>query len=162
VAPQAVELQRNAKKIDRAKVRMLRDKGMPMPDIAKTQGVHTSTIWRFLNQVDPHNEALKAFRDTKAETFELIQGKGLDVIDRVLDSFTDSNLAQLSWNQKTTLVGTMTTLVGVAFDKHRLQTGQATSITADALKLDRAKYGPIIDVTPTTTHVDNQAEQGNE
>lgn len=115
-----------ARRLDRAKVLTLAKQGLSNSVIAKLQGCNPSTVWRYLQASGEETRALEAFKAGRGDAFATIQGKGLDVQHKLLDSLTDDVLDALSPHQKASLLVTLSTVVGVAYDKERLERGKST------------------------------------
>ena len=118
--------QRNARKLDRAKVLALAEQGLSTPDIAKHQGVAPSTVFRFLQQTMPERQALEAFKNERGDVFARLSAKSLDLQEKIVDTFDDGIIGTLTPSQKSSLLMTLNVQAGTLFDKERPQRGQAT------------------------------------
>lgn len=117
---------RTARKLDRKKVVDLHKKGLSTEEIAKHQGVAPSTVWRFLQQTKPEQQALEQFKKNRADVLARIQAKSLDTQERILDTLDDAVLSELSPSQKSGLLMSLNAQSGTAYDKERLERGEST------------------------------------
>jgi len=109
--------------------------GLTQSEIARRQGLNTSSINRFLAKIKPHFAALEEFKvhQGKGLTYTLarsqqIQHAYLDEIERQLEenrNMDSSKRQPLGENLKG--LGKMTWVNAVTYDKHRLEYGQSTS-----------------------------------
>ena len=97
-------IQRSARKLDRKKAKALYEAGTPIPVIAKAQGVASTTVWRFLASTDAERQAVKQYVSNRAEAFQTLQAKGLDLQNRIIDSFSNGLLDALKPHEKTNLL----------------------------------------------------------
>ena len=116
-----------SRKLDTVKARALREKGLPITDIAAATGVTPSTVWRFLQSTDQETQALKQYVSGRVEAFQKLQAKGLDLQHRIIDSFSDGILAAMKPHEKTNLLQSVNTVIGTIYDKERLESGKSTS-----------------------------------
>ena len=119
-------IQRSARKLDRKKGKALYEAGTPIPVIAKAQGVASTTVWRFLASTDAERQAVKQYVSNRAEAFQTLQAKGLDLQNRIIDSFSNGLLDALKPHEKTNLLQSLNTVIGTIYDKERLETGKST------------------------------------
>ncbi len=124
--------QRIARKLDREKVRDLAAQGLSNPDIAKHQGVATTTVWRFLRQLKPQQQQLDQFLKRRADCLAHLHGQALDVQERVLDRMRedledDGIMAAMSPASKAKFLQAAVIAGGVSYDKERLQRGMSNS-----------------------------------
>lgn len=118
---------RSARKLNREKVLDLRAKGVPIRDIAKTQGVHSSTIARFFQGNLQAKESLAVYKANRADIFAEVQAKGLRVQSQILDSLVgDRVLSALAPHQKASILQAVNVVVGTIYDKERLELGKST------------------------------------
>ena len=118
--------QRSARKLDRKAALAQRDRGLTNREIAGLQGVATSTVRRFLERMEPERAAVEEFKSGRADALARIQGKSLDLQERIIDSMTDHVLETLAPHQKNGLLMSVNTVFGTAFDKERLERGKST------------------------------------
>lgn len=121
------KIRRSARKLNREKVLDLRAKGVPIRDIAKTQGVHSSTIARFFQGNLQAKESLAVYKANRADIFAEVQAKGLRVQSQILDSLVgDRVLGALAPHQKASILQAVNVVVGTIYDKERLELGKST------------------------------------
>lgn len=126
----------------------LRAKGVPIRDIAATQGVHSSTIARFFQGHLQPKESLDTYKANRADIFAEIQAKGLRVQSKLLDGLAvDGVLDALAPHQKASILQAVNVVVGTIYDKERLETGKSTqnhSLIARMMgdALDSAHHAP--------------------
>lgn len=138
------------RKIDKELVLKLADANMSAADIAKIEGVHKSSITRFLNESHPDYDALKSFRARKAEILNALQGKSAEVILTILEDFTPGVLRKMTISEKKEILRITSTSFGIASDKIR------------QLQQDEGREGGItvnISIPETQTKEDNPTEQ---
>ncbi len=142
--------QRTARKIDREKVMELHERGLQVADIATHQGVAPSTVWRFLASTSEETQALKEYVSGRAQVFQRLQAKSLDLQHRVLDTFDDGILKAMTVHQKTGLVSVLSAQTGTLYDKERLESGKSTQnvglvarIMGEALKTVFVSADPL-------------------
>lgn len=119
--------QRTARKLNRAKALQQADRGMSNPEIAKQQGVASSTVFRFMQRIKPERQALEQFKAHRADVLARLQAKSLDAQERILDTLDDGVIVALTPSQKSGLLMALNAQHGTSFDKERLERGQSTS-----------------------------------
>jgi len=119
--------QRSARKLDRKKVLDLHQRGLSNSEIAKHEGVATTTVWRFLQQTEPERRDLERFKQGRADVLARLQAKSLDAQERILDTLKDGVLDALKPQEKNGLMLALNAQHGTCFDKERLERGQSTS-----------------------------------
>lgn len=119
-------LQRSARKLDRKAALEQRARGLSNPEIAGLQGVAASTVRRFMDRMEPELAAVEEFKSGRADALARIQGKSLDLQERIIDSMTDHVLDTLAPHQKNGLLMSVNTVFGTAYDKERLERGKST------------------------------------
>jgi len=105
----------------------LADRGMTNPEIAKIQGVASSTVYRFLSQSKPERQALELFKKERGDVFARLAAKSLDLQERIMDTLDHQVLAALKPSEKGSLIHTLGVSAAILFDKERLQTGKTTA-----------------------------------
>lgn len=118
--------ERSARRIDRKKVIVLREKGLSTTEIAQHQGVNQSTISRFLDKVSQEKQAIERFKSCRADVLATLHGKTVELQNRILDGFDDRVLNALTATQKSSLLFALNATAGTVFDKERLERGQST------------------------------------
>ena len=118
-------------KINRENVEKLAKQGLNQSQIAKIEGVHFSTISRYLAQISPIKQALHQYNSGRADTLALSQLKKQVVEDMFYQQFIDSPEYFKSQDvrlQKEIVIGAQG---GKHYDylDERLERGQATSFT---------------------------------
>ena len=119
--------QRTARKLNRAKALQQASRGMSNPEIAKQQGVASSTVFRFMQRIKPERQAVEQFKAGRADVLARLQAKSLDAQERILDTLDDGVIGALTPSQKTGLLMALNAQHGTSFDKERLERGQSTS-----------------------------------
>ena len=118
--------QRSARKLDRKTALEQKARGLSNTEIAGLQGVATSTVRRFLDRMKPEQAAVEEFKTCRADSLARIQGKALDLQERIIDSMDDRVLGTLTPHSKNGLLQSVNTIFGTAFDKERLERGKST------------------------------------
>jgi transcriptional regulator with XRE-family HTH domain len=118
---------RTARKLNRKRATELAARGLTAAEIAEAQGVHRSTVWRFLQSTAPERQALVEFKKKRGDVFARIQGKSLDLQERILESIDDRVLSTTTLSQKSGLLHVLNAQAGTLYDKERLETGKSTS-----------------------------------
>lgn len=116
----------NARKLDRELAREQAERGLTNQEIADSQGVDRTTVWRFMDSLKAERRAIEDFRANRADVFARLQGKAIDLQFRIIESFDDGVLASLTPSQKTALAMSLNAVVGTIYDKERLETGKST------------------------------------
>ena len=116
-----------APKIDRQKVEFLASQGLTTKDIAQHQGVAPSTIFRFLQRIQPERQAVTEFKQGRADVLADLHARAVDVQMRIIDGLDDGVLAALTASQKSGLLLALNATAGTVYDKERLERGQSTS-----------------------------------
>jgi hypothetical protein len=119
--------ERTARKLNRRLATMQAKRGMSNGDIARAQGVATSTVFRFMQRMQPEQAATEDFKCQRADVLARIQAKSLDVQERIIDTFDDVVVGALLPGQKSGLLMALNAQHGTSFDKERLERGQSTS-----------------------------------
>ena len=114
-----------ASKLDPTKVSNLHRRGFSVPEIAKQQGVAPSTVRRLMERLKPELEAVEAFKQNRADVLAKIQGKSLELQERIIDSLDEGVVAALTPGQKGHLLIALNSQAGTLFDKERLERGQS-------------------------------------
>ena len=150
--PHGERTQRSARKLNRRKAQELAEQGTSTTDIAQHQGVARTTVWRFLQQLKPHQHQLDQFKEHRADCLAQIQGKALNVQELVLDQMTNDLQAvgftnALTPTAKTKFLHAAVLAGGVAYDKERLERGQSTQhigiLTQAILASDQIHSKPV-------------------
>ncbi len=119
--------QRPARKLDRQAALDQRSRGLSTPEIATLQGVAPSTVRRFMDRMKPELAAVEEFKNGRADVLARIQGKSLDLQERIIDSMDDRVLDALTPHQKSGLLISTNTIFGTTYDKERLEKGKSTN-----------------------------------
>lgn len=102
--------------------------GKTQTAVARSLGVHTSAISRWLNTLDEEKQELSRFRSNRADALSQIQGKALTLQAKLLDDLLKDGLPiDANLSQKSTLMQSLNIIAGTAFDKERLETGKSSS-----------------------------------
>ncbi|MBA5870902.1 MAG: hypothetical protein GDA68_13045 [Nitrospira sp. CR2.1] len=117
---------RKARKLDRKAALDQRARGLSTTEIANIQCVAASTVRRFMDRMKPELAAVEEFKSGRADALARIQGKSLDLQERIIDSMTDHVLETLAPHQKNGLLMSVNTVFGTAYDKERLERGKST------------------------------------
>ncbi len=122
---------RKSRKLDEEKVVQLREQGLTITDIAQHQEVNPSTVWRFLEAVKPHEQALARYQQDRGNVFTLVHAETIDAqrlaIRRLRDDLEDDALmAATKPTVKAGIVRDLAVSAGVTYDKERLERGQST------------------------------------
>lgn len=125
--PQDERPQRSARKLDRKAALDQQARGLSNKEIAHLQGVATSTVRRFMERMAPEQAAVEEFKSGRADVLARIQGKSLDLQERILDSMNDGVVDALTPHQKSGLLHSLNAQAGTLYDKERLERGQSTS-----------------------------------
>lgn len=120
--------QRRARKLDRQQAITDSQAGLSNAEIAAKQGVDPNTVYRFLVSLATQKQDLIAFRASRADVFADLQAKALNVQYRMLKHLDDDGvLASLTPAAKASVANVINNVMGTAYDKERLETGQSTS-----------------------------------
>ena len=119
--------QRTARKLNRPKALEQAKRGLSNPEIAKQQGVASSTVFRFMQRMRPEQQAVEQFKAGRADVLARLQAKSLDAQERILDTLDDGVIGAITVSQKTGLLMALDAQHGTLFDKERLERGQSTS-----------------------------------
>lgn len=119
--------ERKARKLDRKHVLDLHARGFSTPEIARQQGVVSSTVHRFLERMRPELGAVEEFKKNRADVLARIQAKSLDAQERIIDTLNDGVVTALTPSQKSSMLIALNAQNGTAFDKERLERGQSTA-----------------------------------
>ena len=119
--------QRTARKLNRAKALQQAARGMSNPEIAKQQGVDKSTVFRFMQRMQPEQQAVDQFKAGRADVLARLQAKSLDAQERILDSLDDRVVKTLTPSQKSGLLMSLNAQHGTSYDKERLERGLSSS-----------------------------------
>lgn len=119
--------QRSARKLDRKKAVELADRGITNPEIAKIQGVASSTVYRFFSQSKPETEALQSFKKNRGDIFAKLSAKALSLQERIVDTFDESVITALKPSEKGSLIHQLGIAAAVHYDKERLERNLTTA-----------------------------------
>lgn len=114
-----------ARKFDEARVIQLAEMGLPCTEIARLQGVATSTITRFLKEQNETMD-LDTFKASHPDLLAALQRSSVETRFRVLREINRRGLDDMTNNELRSLYHTLTVTQGVDFDKMRLLRGQST------------------------------------
>ena len=120
------KVKRSLRKVNPQRALELHRKGMNNAEIARSMGVNTSTIYRFLQNTSAEVQAVKQYREGRADALAKVQAMALDVQTRLLAGLDDGVLAALTPSQKSGLLLSVNTVYGTLYDKERLETGKST------------------------------------
>lgn len=138
---------RKARTVNRARLIEQHARGLSIPEIAKSQGVNQSTVWRFLQRTKPEIQALANFQAHRSTFLDQIHAQCVDVQSRILQTLDDGVISALKANEKASLLFATNVVGGTSYDKSRLEKGLSTenhSIVSRMLD-ERVKslYAPI-------------------
>lgn len=119
--------QRTARKLNRTKALRQARRGMSNPEIATQQGVAASTVFRFMQRMQPERQALESFKAQRADVLARLQAKSLDAQERILDTLDDAVIGTLTPSQKSGLLMALNAQHGTSFDKERMERGQSVA-----------------------------------
>lgn len=104
--------------------------GLNKAEIAKTQGVPTSSIQRFLENYEIQKKDTEAYKFNRAELFSYTGAKfhrvASSIADELQNDIDNGVTAALEPDQKAKLARDVSVILGVVFDKERLERGQST------------------------------------
>ena len=127
-----------AKPFNRSKAIKLHNQGLTNPQIAAELGVHKNTIQLFLRRLKDDNIGLDDLKQSTGDILHRSFGKCADIEDKLLSYFgNDDVLANLSDDQKDRLLGRITIMKGVTFDKIRLHEGKSTGNISHRVLLEQ-------------------------
>jgi hypothetical protein len=116
------------RRVDAKKLTTLVEKGVKVVDAAKACECSERQAYRILDQFGIESRALEDYKSNRADAFAGIQKKALSVASKVLESMDSrEQIEALQPHQKTGLLTTTITAVGILNDKERLERGQSTS-----------------------------------
>lgn len=133
--PGTQRTQRTSRRLNRKTALDLNQRGFTNPEIARQQGVATSTVWRFLQQTKPEKQALEQFKTNRADVLARLQAMSLDAQERIIKTLDDGVVGALTASQKSGLLMSLNAQAGTSFDKERLQRGQSTQNISWASRL---------------------------
>ena len=132
-------------KLDLGKTIELASKGLNNAEIAKVQGVHKSTVGRFL---DKHHEELQAaeyFRKEHGTFLTALQSSAASLRFDILAELRKRGVDGMTNHELKSLYHSLSVCQGVDFDKERLLSGGSTAnvyhIFADANDRANAELG---------------------
>lgn len=102
--------------IEKVKDQLAKNPNLTMEQLGQLNGVTHGSIVRLLQRHGIQRNSTEVFRNRRAEILATLQGE-------ILSSITEENLTKASLRDKVIAAG-------VLYDKERLETGNATSITA--------------------------------
>ena len=136
-----------ARTVNRTRALAQRDRGLSIPEIAKSQGVNQSTIWRFLQRTKPEIQAVESFKAHRADIYTSFQAKCLDLQTKIIESLEgDGVIGALKVSEKSSLLFALNATHGTSYDKERLERGLSTENHSIVSKLldarVQARYKP--------------------
>lgn len=105
----------------------LLEQGYSNRQIAKQVGCTSRTIDRLVPQIVAEKQSISEYRTHRADVLADLQRKAHSVMRRVLDSFSDADLSEMTGTQRAGLLRDFSIMSGTMFDKERLERGQSTS-----------------------------------
>jgi len=123
----AARTPRTRGQLDKQRALEQAERGLTPQEIADSQGVHRTTVWRFLEASKPELQALHDFKTNRADVFAKLQAQAIDLQFKIIASFEkDGVLDALTPSQKSGLLGSLNAVAGTIYDKERLERGQST------------------------------------
>lgn len=119
--------QRKYQKLDKRRARELAEKGLGSTTIGQLLNVAPSTVWRFLQSTSLEQQAVKEYVSNRAQTFQYLQGKTLDIQHKIIERLNNGLLDAMQPQQICNLLHSMNTVFGTIYDKERLEQGKSTS-----------------------------------
>ena len=132
-----------ARKLDRQKALDLHTRGISATEIAKHQGVAHSTVWRFLQRMQPEIAGVEAFKKNRADVLARIQAKSLDAQERIIDTLEDAVIGAMTAGQKNGALIALNNVQGTIFDKERLERGESTQNISTISKMVESRVGSL-------------------
>lgn len=127
-APAQPIRKRKPRKIKPDEVKRLAVLGLTQVEIAKHQGVHPSSVLRFLKQHNIDKQGVDSFREARADVFADLQKTALHAQKAIIDSlFADGILSATDTKTKASLLASINAVAGTMYDKERLETGKSTA-----------------------------------
>ena len=120
------KVKRSLRKVNPQRAIELHRNGLNNAEIARTMGVNTSTIYRFLQNTSEEVQAVKQYKDGRSDVLAKVQAMALDVQTRILASLDDRVLDALTPFQKGSMLHSINTVYGTLYDKERLELGKST------------------------------------
>jgi hypothetical protein len=152
---------RTTTKRQRKTITDLANKGLNSCQIARATGLHSSSIRRFLDKIQPEFQALTDFKANRADALATLQGKNLAIQERLLTKLEDEGLlAELTPAQLTGIMFALNSQHGTLFDKERLERGQSTQNISTVSRMIDAEIGTLYKPTDNTGIADTAPQQG--
>jgi hypothetical protein len=133
------------RKINSKRVKELAMKGTSCLTISRDQGVHCSTITRYLASIGLDNTQLSLYKQKRPDIKALIGMKGEDVILRTLDTYNQDTIEAMPHAGKNGLLMACNAIVGTRHQEERLErdlsTSNLASIHSDVAALKALQSG---------------------
>jgi hypothetical protein len=127
--------------VDRAKVIQLYEQGNTKVDIAKIVGCTEGNVRRILKDSHEFRAQIKQFRENRADLLSDLQERSIQALAKLVDWFVEQDMDSISDAQKPKYIQAITNLMGVMYDKERLETGQSTSNVEQILRVAQGSAG---------------------
>jgi predicted transcriptional regulator len=123
------------KTIDRELALTMLAEGNRPAEVARKLGVNRATVCKLLKKLGVADE----FRKRRADTLAGVQREAIDLQLRVIGSVTGEEIETMTPSQKAQWADTLSRVMGIAYDKERLDTGQSTANVAGILDVAAGK-----------------------
>jgi hypothetical protein len=152
---------RTTTKRQRKTITDLANKGLNSCQIARATGLHSSSIRRFLDKIQPEFQALTDFKANRADALATLQGKNLAIQERLLTKLEDEGLlAELTPTQLTGIIFALNSQHGTLFDKERLERGQSSYNISTVSRMIDTEIGSLYKPHDKTALVHSAPKQG--
>lgn len=145
-------------KVDKLKIVELAEKKLTYTDIGKTVGCTEGYVRKVLKQAGEFRAEVKKFRDNRANHFATLQEKSIQALAKMLDWVIEQDMSTLSEAQKPKYIQAITNLMGVMYDKERLETGQSTSNVQSLLIVSQGDVEQRVQSALSTPALDIQSK----
>lgn len=114
------------KRIDKETAVKMIEGGKTQVEVAKAFGVSKQAVSKLLQRIQPEKQELEQFKRQRGDILNALQHKGIDFVNQVLDSLTESEIKALTASQKMDAIRTGSQMIGIMYDKSRLEQGKST------------------------------------
>lgn len=122
-------------KLDPGRTIELAASGLNNAEIAKLQGVHKSTVGRFLEKHEEELAAAEYFRDNHSKFLSALQSSAASLRFDILAELRKRGVEDLTNHELKSLYHSLSVCQGVDFDKSRLLDGKSTHNVASLVSL---------------------------
>ena len=146
------------------RIKKLAQDGVSQHMIAKMTGVTRQTIGRYVDFDNARLAPLKSLQTNMSSALHELLGHSMQLQHNLLIGLNGEDIAAMSITEKGRLLKDNSIVMGVTYDKIRLQDGKSTSNASHEIQLTQVhkalSFGPVSSASPIEAVNNNKVNEG--